>query len=285
MGRSTTTIVNEFAVRPELLRRAIARHRSWTEQQLGVSMSETVILETDLDLAQIGIELFLSMPQPRRPTSSIARRLRRFVLSATTPPEFPPFCEITKSPRNGNLLAFLGGKSTLQKSTLSWEDCPIALNIRRSKSEFTAIALNLAYHSGPGSDYETTARLIVARRESASDVVRLIEDLDRRDNKPRLHIVGGSDRHIVGCKWDDLVLDYKVRTMLKDDFESRRFDRRKLQREIECKRDRNNGFVDAEQEFPPTQLDSRQRRDRVGDSWDWRKHGCGCRSRARGGDG
>jgi hypothetical protein len=220
MGRCTTTIVNEFAVRPDLLRRAVAQHRTWIEQQLGVSLSDVVLLETDLDVAQIGIELFLDLPPARRSMSSVARRLRPFVLSATTPPEFPPFCEITKSPRNGNLLAFLGGHIKSHRATLSWEDCPIALNIRRGKSEFTAIALNLAYHSGPDSDYEATAHLIVARRASASDVVRLIEDLDRRDNKPRLHIVGSSDRHIVGCKWDDLVLDYKVRTMLKDDFES-----------------------------------------------------------------
>ena len=51
MGRSTTTIVNEFAVRPDLVRRAIAQHKSWIEQQLGVSLSEAVILEPDFDPA------------------------------------------------------------------------------------------------------------------------------------------------------------------------------------------------------------------------------------------
>ena len=91
MGRCTTTIVNEFAVRPELVRRAIAQHKTWIEQQLGVSLSEAVILETDLDLAQIGIELLLSIPQARHPTSSVARRLRPFVLNATTPPRVPAF--------------------------------------------------------------------------------------------------------------------------------------------------------------------------------------------------
>ena len=35
MGISATSIVNEFAVRPDLLRRAVAQHRSWIEQQLG----------------------------------------------------------------------------------------------------------------------------------------------------------------------------------------------------------------------------------------------------------
>jgi SpoVK/Ycf46/Vps4 family AAA+-type ATPase len=80
--------------------------------------------------------------------------------------------------------------------------------------------LNVTYYSGPGSDYETTARLIIVRRENASEALRLVEELDRTDSKPRLHVVGSSNRRIVGCHWDDLVLDYKVRTMLRDDFES-----------------------------------------------------------------
>ncbi len=219
MGISATSIVNEFAVRPDLLRRAVAQHRSWIEQRLGVSLCDIVILESDLDLTQIGIELLLAIPPAGHPTSSIASGLRPFVLSATTPPEFPPFCEISKAPQV-NIFEVLGGQSTKRRSTLSWADCPIALHLRRGESEFTAIALNLSYHSGPGSDNESTTQLIVARRESASEVMSLLEDLDRRDNKPRLHVVGSSNRHIIDCKWDDLVLDYKVRTMLKDDFES-----------------------------------------------------------------
>lgn len=219
MGKCTTTIVNEFAVRPDLVRRAIAQHQTWIEQQLGASLSDAVILESDLELAQIGVELLLAIPPARRPTSSTARRLRPFVLSATTPPNFPPFCEITKAPPV-TMFALLGRRSKSQKSNLSWTDCPIALHIRRGESQFAAIAINFAHHTGPGSDYETTTRLIITRRENASEVMRLLEELDRPDNKPRLHVVGSSNRRIVGCKWDDLVLDYKVRSMLKDDFES-----------------------------------------------------------------
>src|ERR1035438_8981181 len=220
MRRCTTTIVNEFAVRPDLLRRAVAQHRSWIEQQLGVSLSDVVIFETELDIAQIGIELLLAIPPAQRPTSSTARRLRPFVLSATTPPDFPPFCEITNAPRPMTLFAALGGRSKTQKSTLSWADCPIALRIRRQDCEFVIVSINVSYHTGPGSDLESTTRLIVTRRESASEVMRLIEDLDRRDNQPRLHVIGSSNRRIVGCKWDDLVLDCKVRSMLVEDFES-----------------------------------------------------------------
>jgi DNA polymerase III delta prime subunit len=220
MGISATSIVNEFAVRPDLLRRAIAQHKTWIEQQLGVSLSEAVILETDLDLTQIGIELILAIPPVQRPISSTATRLRPSVLSAATPPEFLPLCEIIKVTQPMNLFALLRAKSTIRKSTISWADCPIALRIRRQEFEFAIVAINVSYHSGPGSDLESTSRLIVAQREYASEVMRLLEELDRRDNKPRLHIVGSSNNRIVGCEWDDLVLDHKIRSLLKDDFES-----------------------------------------------------------------
>ena len=220
MGISATSIVNEFAVRPDLLRRAVAQHRSWIEQQLGVSLCDVVILETDLDLTQIGIELILAIPPVQRPISSTATRLRPSVLSAATPPEFLPLCEIIKVTQPMDLFALLRAKSTIRKSTISWADCPIALRIRRQEFEFGIVAINVSYHSGPDSDLESTARLIVAQRENASEVMRLLEELDRRDNKPRLHIVGSSNNRIVGCQWDDLVLDHKIRSLLKDDFES-----------------------------------------------------------------
>jgi DNA polymerase III delta prime subunit len=220
MGISATSIVNEFAVRPDLLRRAVAQHRIWIEQQLGVSLSEAVILETDLDITQIGIELILAIPPVQRPISSTATRLRPSVLSAATPPEFLPLCEIIKVTQPMDLFALLRAKSMIRKSTISWADCPIALRIRRQEFEFAIVAINVSYHSGPGSDLESTSRLIVAQRENASEVMRLLEELDRRDNKPRLHIVGSSNNRIVGCQWDDLVLDHKIRSLLKDDFES-----------------------------------------------------------------
>jgi hypothetical protein len=52
-GTRPGIIINEFAVRPDLLRRAVAQHRIWIEQQLGLSLSEAVILESDLDIATL----------------------------------------------------------------------------------------------------------------------------------------------------------------------------------------------------------------------------------------
>ncbi len=85
-------IINEFAVRPDFARRAIAQHKKWIEQQLGASLSEVVILESDLNLAQIGVELLLAIPPARCSKSSIARRLRPFVF---TPAAFPPRQEVS----------------------------------------------------------------------------------------------------------------------------------------------------------------------------------------------
>src|ERR1035437_7819884 len=86
MGRCTTTIVNEFAVRPDLVRRAIAQHRTWIEGQLGVSLSDVVILESGLDIAQIGVELLLAVPPARRPRSVL------LFDESTSFPEEPGFC-------------------------------------------------------------------------------------------------------------------------------------------------------------------------------------------------
>jgi hypothetical protein len=183
-------------------------------------MPEIVMLESDLDIAQIGVELLLAIPRDQPLASQLTRGLRPLVLSANMPPDFPPLCEISKAPRMSDPSALLTRRSTIQHSTLDWRDCPIALRIRRGESEFAVIAMNIAYHSSPGSDYESIARLVVARRENASELVLLLEELDQRDNEPRLHVVGGTNRRVVRCDWDDLVLDVRVRSLLKDDFES-----------------------------------------------------------------
>lgn len=216
----TGTIVNEYSTRSDLLRSAITQHKTWIEQQLGVSLADVIIVESDLDIAQIGIELFLGATPTSRPTSPLAKRLRPLVLSASTPPELPLLCEMSKSPRTENVQAVMDLSAKAQRSTVTWGDCPIALRIRRGESEFPAIALNIAYHSGPRSDFETTACLVIAKREHTSETIGLLEELDRHDNKPSLHVFGSSKRQIVGCNWDDLVLDYKIRSLLKEDFES-----------------------------------------------------------------
>jgi hypothetical protein len=98
-----------------------------------------------------------------------------------------------------------------------WQDCPVTLRLRRIAAP--VIALNIYYHDGPGSDDESVANLLVTRRECAEEVVRLVEEIDRPDSQPRLHVLRGRARRIVSCAWNELVLDQRVLSLLKDDFE------------------------------------------------------------------
>ena len=79
--------------------------------------------------------------------------------------------------------------------------------VRLQRISAPVIALNIYYHAGLSSNRESVANLLIARRECAEEVVRLVEEIDRRDSQPRLHVLGGRARRIVSCAWNGLVLD------------------------------------------------------------------------------
>jgi SpoVK/Ycf46/Vps4 family AAA+-type ATPase len=82
------------------------------------------------------------------------------------------------------------------------------------------VMLNVYYHSGPASEVESRASIVIARRDCRDQIIRLIEDLDCRDGRARLHTQNGSIRAIAHCSWDDLVLDPTAASLLRDDFEA-----------------------------------------------------------------
>jgi hypothetical protein len=208
---------HEFATKPALLRKALEFHQTWLEAALGVAIADVVIFQIDLNLAQIGVEKILACSN--RPDASRAvRRLRPLVVSVDTPQGFPPLIELSKLPHKVDLAALFEGWQTGARLSLEWQDCPVAIGLHGITAPI--IALNLFYHSGPDSDSEGVANLLVTRRECAAEVVRLVEDIDRRENQPRLHVWGGRPRRIVSCAWNELVLDQRVLSLLRDDFES-----------------------------------------------------------------
>jgi hypothetical protein len=216
-GSSINARTHEFATRPALLRKALEFHQDWIETTLGVALADVVIFQVDLNLAQIGVEKILACSN--RPDASRAvRRLRPLVASADTPNGFPPFVQLSKLPHRFDLAALFEGWQTGGRLNPEWQDCPVAMRLRRIAAP--VIALNIYCHDGPGSDRESVANLLVTRRECAEEVVRLVEEIDRRDSQPRLHVLGGRARRIVSCAWDELVLDQRVLSLLRDNFES-----------------------------------------------------------------
>jgi ATPase family associated with various cellular activities (AAA) len=215
---STNVSVHEFATKPILLRRALETHQAWIETTLGTSFSDVVILETHLELTQIGAERILACSNRHGESFEAASRLNPLLRSATTPEGFPPLMELSKTSFKLDLLSFLEDSNLRGQFEIEWQDCPIAMRIDGMSAP--VIALNAAYHAGPSSEEERVAHLLVTKRECAVELVVLLEHLDRRDTQPRLHVMGGATREIERCEWNQLVLDPRAVSLLKDDFES-----------------------------------------------------------------
>jgi ATPase family associated with various cellular activities (AAA) len=180
--------------------------------------SPVVIFETDLDLAQIGLEKILACSNRPVATSAALNRLIPLLASAEIPRGFPPLVELSKTVNRVDLLSILEDSHHGGQFELEWQDCPVAMRLASIASP--VIALNAYYHTGPGSDVESVAHLLITRRECAAELVAILADLDRRDNKPRLHVQGGATQEIERCEWNQLVLDQRAISLLKDDFES-----------------------------------------------------------------
>jgi hypothetical protein len=215
---SMNASMHEFATRPTVLRKALEFHQEWIEATLGIALADVVMFQVDLNLAQIGVEKILACSSRPDATSRVVRRLRPLVISANIPPGFPPLVELSKLPHKVNLRAVLEGSETGDRLDLEWQDCPVAIRLQGVAAP--VIAVNIYYHAGLSSNRESVENLLITRRECAEEVVRLVEDIDRRDSKPRIHVLGGRPRRIVSCVWNELVLDQRVLSLLRDDFES-----------------------------------------------------------------
>jgi hypothetical protein len=216
--------MHEFMPSPALLRRALELHQHWIEASLGLAFADVVIFEVDIDLAQIGVEKILGFSNRSDATSRAARSLIPLLAAAEIPPGVPPLLELSKRALKSDSSSFFESVTFFDESqsglrfNLEWQDCPVAMRFQRMTSP--VIALNAKYHTGPGSDEDSVAHLLITRRECAAEVVALVEDIDRDDSQPRIHVLNGTTRSIQHCDWDQLVLDQSALTLLKDDFES-----------------------------------------------------------------
>lgn len=209
---------HQFATRHFMIRQALANHRQWIEEQLGVPLSEAVVFEGLTNLSQIGVDKLLSMSDLRSSGKPEQRRLRTLVEQAKLPPQCPPILDLVHNLRTGVSLENLLQDRQNNRLDIEWMDCPVALRLHHYNC--TIVTMNMPLHSGPGSQGEHTARLLVVQRDCASKVVELLEMLYRRDGTPRLHTLHDKARRISLLDWDDLVLDANVITLLKIDFET-----------------------------------------------------------------
>jgi hypothetical protein len=188
-GSTIDVRTHEFATRPALLRKALEFHQNWIETILGVAIADVVIFQTDLNLAQIGVEKFLACSN--RPDASRAvRRLRPLVVSADIPQGFPPLVELNKLPHKVDLAALFEGWQNRARLSLEWHDCPVAIGLHGITSP--VIALNVYSHSGPGSHHEGVDNLLVRGASVPQKWFGSLKtSIDARANLASMSWVGG----------------------------------------------------------------------------------------------
>jgi len=208
--------LHDFVARPAILRRAISLYQAWIEEQLGVPVSECVIVESPHNVCQLGVEKILALNHHGAPKA--VRRLRSFVAGADIPPGIAPMMAYGKASPDQSLSASLGGNSQPRSSRLEWQDCPIALRLHTVAS--LVIALNVHYQPGPSAQSDLMSSLLITKRCGMEQLIRLLETVDARESTPKLHTYRGPTRRVAPCSWDDLVLDPATCLLLKRDFEN-----------------------------------------------------------------
>src|SRR5580658_1206678 len=123
------SLLHDFATRPAILRQAIESHRAWIESTLAAPLSDSVIIETELDFSQLGVEKVLGVQQDGGAASKSVRRLRTFVASAEVPPGSVPLLGYSRAQPDPSLRALLTGNTQHRSSRVEWLDCPIALKL------------------------------------------------------------------------------------------------------------------------------------------------------------
>ena len=164
------------------VRQAIEFHRHRLEQELGVPLSESVVIEVDLDLTQVGAERNLGYDDPDTTPTRTLRRLRTPVAAIEIPGDFPGSRNEPGTSHN-DLNEFLGGAKPKNRTGFRWGGCPSAL--RFHLKGLILVALNVSYDDGPGASYESTARLVIARSDCASETIRILTHIARRDRQQR----------------------------------------------------------------------------------------------------
>ncbi len=207
-----------FATKSTLIRQAIANHKHWIEETLGIPLDEAVVITGLPNLSQVGAGKLLGMSNHRYTWSRETRRLWPLIAAAETPPNHTPMLSV---PSEFKLALGFEGSSEDRVSGwsgLEWRECPLA--IRLHILDCTIVLLNIAHCTDLTTSDETTSRLLIARRDATPKLVRLFDDLFKRDQTLYLHTIGGKSRRVARLPWEDIVIGDSVKTLLKEDLHS-----------------------------------------------------------------
>jgi len=207
-----------YTTRTTQIRRAINRNQAWIEKSLGTSLSETVVLETDIAFCDAALPKLVGYVDPYAPFETSVYRLTQRMLSVDVPPGHLPIIHLSKErPMDRGQEKFAEDGKRSAAYAMERTDGPMLLRIQ--DLAVPIVAMSVRYHDGPDSSCESVQDIVVISREGVESFVALMKSLATKDGKPRLK-VGHQSEIISHCDWDQLTLDPTILALLKDDFES-----------------------------------------------------------------
>jgi hypothetical protein len=208
-----------YATRSIQVRRIIDVHREWIESRLGVSLSEAIILETEIPFYNAALPWLGYFDHWAEVSTPLARLIEQLQF-VESPPTHAPYIELTEEravgrPSLKRLMADANDSSSAYAMNLV--NSPVMLQLR--DTPYPIVALSVKYYSGPPSTGEEGQDIILIPRSGMAIFIAQLKTLTRPDGKPRLKM--GHDEQILSrCDWDQLVLDPTIVSLLRDDFES-----------------------------------------------------------------
>jgi hypothetical protein len=211
LKHSYSTVWNE-------IRGVIELHKEWVEKGLGVVMSDTVIVETDIMFHNAAVQHLTGYQDPRAAIALPIARLIPQIQAVEIPPSYVPVLEVATCRANDDSIA-CGDDQNQERWTdrLEWVDGPVLFKLRAMNSPF--VALCAPYHLGPYSSGANKVMTIVLSRQAIPEYMEMVKQLKRDDGMPKLIIDGEDPLDVDRCAWDDLVLDESIVSLLKGDFE------------------------------------------------------------------
>jgi hypothetical protein len=206
----------KFSPKSESVRGVVTSHRQWIGTVLGVPLSSTVAISTDLPITQIGVRMVLGYRNEHDPEFHLVSKLLAHVHSV----EIPPYEQAFVSAETERDHEWADQSHTLpggqESHVLQWGGCPLSIRLRGAGTAM--VALRAAYMPSPQSHGEESEHVIIVARHAMPEIIALLDQLGERDEHPKLRTFLGAAREVAPCRWDDLVLDDNVLSLLRGDF-------------------------------------------------------------------
>ena len=208
-----------YATRSIQVHRIIDVHREWIESRLGVSLSEAIILETEIPFYNAALPRLGYFDAWAEVSTPLARLIEQLEF-AEIPPSHVPHIELTREravDRHSLKRLMADVQDSSSTYALNLVNSPVMLQLR--DVPFPLVALCVKYYAGPDSTGEESQDIILIPRSGMATFIAQLKTLTRPDGKPRLK-VAHDEQLLSRCDWDQLVLDPAIVSLLRDDFES-----------------------------------------------------------------